>query len=128
MTNSVSSGGNTLGKDAFLQLMVTQMQYQDPLQPQDNSQFIAQLAQFSALEQMTNIAQGQTQEVSQLQSMQTMTQLSFEHQLMGTSVQVTDSSGNTVSGTVTSIKFVNEDPQLVVNGSTYPLSSLAQMG
>lgn len=49
---------NALGKDAFLQLLVTQMQYQDPLDPQDNSQYLSQLAQFSALEQMTNVSEG----------------------------------------------------------------------
>ena len=42
---------DTLGKDAFLKLLVTQMRYQDPLDPQDNSQYLSQLAQFSALEQ-----------------------------------------------------------------------------
>ena len=49
---------STLGKDAFLQLLVTQMKYQDPLDPQDNGEYLAQLAQFSALEQMTNVADG----------------------------------------------------------------------
>lgn len=47
-----------LGKDAFLQLLVTQLKNQDPLAPQDNSSYIAELAQFSALEQMTNVAKG----------------------------------------------------------------------
>ena len=47
---------NALGKDAFLLLLVTQMQNQDPLEPQDNGEYLAQLAQFSALEQMTNVA------------------------------------------------------------------------
>ena len=47
---------DALGKDAFLQLLVTQMQNQDPLDPQDNGEYLAQLAQFSALEQMTNVA------------------------------------------------------------------------
>ncbi|MDF9616643.1 flagellar hook assembly protein FlgD [Pseudomonas entomophila] len=41
---------NALGKDAFLQLLVTQMQHQNPLDPQDNGEFVAQLAQFSSLE------------------------------------------------------------------------------
>lgn len=46
-----------LGKDDFMNLLVTQMQYQDPLDPMDNSEMMAQMAQFSALEQMMNVAQ-----------------------------------------------------------------------
>ena len=45
-----------LDKDAFLSLLVTQMQYQDPLSPMDNTEYLAQLAQYSSLEQMTNVA------------------------------------------------------------------------
>lgn len=48
---------NTLGKEAFLKLLVTQMQYQDPLNPNTDTEFVAQLAQFSALEQMQNLSQ-----------------------------------------------------------------------
>jgi flagellar basal-body rod modification protein FlgD len=44
-----------LGREAFLQLLVTQLRHQDPLQPQANGEFIAQLAQFSSLEQLTHI-------------------------------------------------------------------------
>jgi flagellar basal-body rod modification protein FlgD len=44
-----------LGRDAFLQLLVTQMSHQNPLQPQEDGAFIAQLAQFSSLEQLTDI-------------------------------------------------------------------------
>lgn len=47
-----------MGKDAFMQLLVTQMAYQNPLEPMENTEFIAQLAQFSALEQQQNIAAG----------------------------------------------------------------------
>ena len=45
----------SLGKDAFLQLLVTQMTHQDPTQPKADGEFIAQLAQFSSLEQLTEI-------------------------------------------------------------------------
>ncbi len=51
-----------MDKDAFINLLVTQMKYQDPLEPMDNSEMLAQLAQFTALEQMLNVAQtGQKQ-------------------------------------------------------------------
>jgi len=46
---------NELGKDAFLSLLVTQLQHQDPLQPQDNAAFLAQLAQFTSVESLEQI-------------------------------------------------------------------------
>jgi flagellar basal-body rod modification protein FlgD len=120
-TSSVNAPGGSLGKNAFLQLMVTQMQYQDPLQPQDNSQFIAQLAQFTSLEQMTNIAQSNQQLLQ-------INQLNFEHQLLNTSVTVTDSKNNPVTGTVTGIQIINGEPNIVVQGQPYPMSALSQIG
>ena len=58
-TNS-ATGNQTLGKDAFLQLLVTQMRNQNPLDPQDNSEFVAQLAQFSSLEGITSLNESVT--------------------------------------------------------------------
>lgn len=55
-TTGKSSSG--LGMDAFLQLLVTQLQYQDPLSPMDDKEFVAELAQFSSLEQLTEINSG----------------------------------------------------------------------
>lgn len=56
-TSESTVGTGTLGKDAFLKLLTTQMQYQDPLNPTSDTEWIAQMAQFSALEAMQNMAQ-----------------------------------------------------------------------
>ncbi|MGY2341306.1 flagellar hook assembly protein FlgD [Pseudomonas sp. SDO5532_S415] len=50
-----ATGKKALGKDAFLQLLVTQLKNQNPLEPQDNGEFVAQLAQFSSLEGITTL-------------------------------------------------------------------------
>ena len=56
-TPALRKTDNAVGKDAFLQLLITQMRYQDPLSPMDNQAFLAQLAQFSSLEQMQQLNQ-----------------------------------------------------------------------
>lgn len=53
-----------LDKDTFIQLLVTQMKYQDPLNPMDNSEMLAQLAQFTALEQMMNVSQASQKQLA----------------------------------------------------------------
>lgn len=55
-----TSAPPALGKEVFLQLLVTQLQHQDPLDPQDNSEFLAQLAQFSSLESLQTISDDTT--------------------------------------------------------------------
>jgi len=54
--SSQATGKDELGKNDFLNLFVTQLQNQNPLEPMDNTQFLSQMAQFSSLEQMQNIA------------------------------------------------------------------------
>ena len=53
---SATRGTSAMGKDEFLNLLITQLKYQDPLSPMDNTEYVAQLAQFSTLEQMNNMS------------------------------------------------------------------------
>jgi flagellar basal-body rod modification protein FlgD len=54
-TNQITKAGDSMGRDAFLRLLTTQLQHQDPTKPQADGEFIAQLAQFSSLEQLTQM-------------------------------------------------------------------------
>jgi flagellar basal-body rod modification protein FlgD len=71
-TSSASSNRTGLGQDAFLKLLVTQLQNQDPMSPTDNTQFIAQLATFSSLEQLTTISSGIKSLSSEVASINTL--------------------------------------------------------
>ena len=74
-TNSpqgVASREQALGRDAFLRLLITQLQHQDPSRPIDDMNFIAQLAQFSSLEKLTEIADGVKALGDQIRASQTI--------------------------------------------------------
>jgi flagellar basal-body rod modification protein FlgD len=74
LTEAVNS---ELGKEEFLSLLITQLQNQDPLDPMDNSEFVAQLAQFSSLEQMTNLNSSYAEQSALIQSMNNNLTASF---------------------------------------------------
>jgi flagellar basal-body rod modification protein FlgD len=94
-TDSPTPGG-TLGKDDFLKLLTAQLRFQNPLSPLDDADFIGQMAQFSSLEQMTNVAEG-------------MERLGFSAQvgeavaLIGRTVEWEGPDGATLSGAVESV-------------------------
>jgi flagellar basal-body rod modification protein FlgD len=94
----------------FLQVLMTQLSYQDPLKPMDNEQFMAQMAQFSTLEEM----QQQNDSTDSLLTIQSATQ---SVGLLGTTVQVTTSTGTQI-GTVSTVTFASDGtPQLTVQAS-----------
>ena len=102
-TQKSSEKNNSMGKDDFLQLLVSELRNQDPLSPVDNKDTMAQLAQFSSLEQMTNIATAITG-LSQLLSQQSeMTLFSQAASFIGKEVSWMDSDGKVQSGVVESI-------------------------
>lgn len=110
---------NDLGKDAFLKILIAQLQNQDPTSPMEDKEFIAQMAQFTTLEQMTNL---NTQFTKFFQSYE-QSQFFANTQLMGKLIEwdelKEDSKGNvyidTMSGTVTAVKFKNGLAELVID-------------
>lgn len=110
-----SESGSTLGKDAFLQLLVTQMKYQDPLDPQDNSEYIAQLATFSQLEELQNMSN--TMQISQASS------LTGETVIMKTKSSVTGELMY-VTGTVDYVVIESNKAYLCINGGKYSIDDL----
>ena len=104
-----------LGKDDFLQLLVAQLTHQDPTSPLEDTQFVAQMAQFTSLEQLTNMNR----------SFETLNKLigdSSAVNVVGKQVDIEQSSG-TVSGTITAATRGN-NPQVQVNGRWYAWSDV----
>ncbi len=71
------TGNSELGKDAFLQLLITQLQHQDPTNPMDDREFISQMAQFSSLEQMQNMTKAMESLLASQQQTQMMSYTTF---------------------------------------------------
>ena len=107
-------GSNTLDKDAFLQLLVAQMKYQDPLEPTSNTEYISQYATFSELEQMQNMSASMD--------------LFRASSLVGETVllKVKDSQGRetTVQGNVDYVVYEGNKAYLSVNGDLYSMDDL----
>jgi flagellar basal-body rod modification protein FlgD len=122
-----SSLGSQLGEDAFLKLLTTQLQNQDPLHPMDDTQSVAQLAQFSSVQAMTELKSAFGAFQSNFSVMQSAG-------LLGKTVsaQSTDAHGNvtSVTGVVKTISVINGQPEftladksgkLLVDGKGNPL-------
>ena len=113
-SHSGRTASSTLDQDAFLQILVTQLQNQDPINPQDDTEFIGQMAQFSVLEQM--------------QMLNSQTTLSSAAALIGKTVSalMSDPQGVTyrLAGIVNSVVTQDGQPYLLVNGESIPYSSI----
>lgn len=115
-TTYASKKNDSLGKDEFLQLLVTQLKYQDPLKPMDDKEFIGQMAQFSSLEQMQNLNN----------SFVTNKAMS----LMGKYVEGTieeDGEATEIAGYVESIRVAGSSAYAVVNGKDVPMESIYEI-
>ena len=114
LKNTSKTSNNGMDKDAFLQLLVAQMKYQDPLEPTSNTEYIAQYAQFSQVEQLQNMASS--------------TDLARASSLVGKEVYIktTTSSGETkyVQGKVDYVVYENNKAYLSIEESLYSLDDL----
>ena len=103
-TTQASSKAASLGKDDFLKLFVAQLQHQDPMNPMEDSDFMGQMAQFSTLEQITNVA--------------TANQMSQSLGLLGKTVTYVDSDRVAHTGVVQAVDSKGGLPKLTVDGVT----------
>ena len=107
---------NELGKDDFLKLMLTELKFQDPMNTKSDKEFIAQLAQFSSLEQTTKLADtmGVNAQFNQLAQMSS---------LVGKSVVINDpDTSQTATGPITEARLVDGKVQIGFNGKMYDTS------
>lgn len=106
---------NVLGKDDFLKLLITQLQNQDPTSPMENTEFISQMAQFSSLEQMTNMSSSFSKMAAYISSSEATSTL-------GKTVEL-DIGDTNVQGVVEGVTR-GENPQILVNGMYYSMDKI----
>ena len=118
---STGAGSASADKDMFLKLLVAQMKYQDPMNPTDSSEFLAQSAQFTALEKMSTTAEQVTQLVG--------LQMAFgASSLVGRTVSYPMEDGTSVSGAVSSVTFTSTGPILTVDGVEVAFTDVTSVG
>jgi flagellar basal-body rod modification protein FlgD len=113
--------GAELGKDAFLKLLVAQLQHQDPGNPMDSSAFMGQLAQFSSLEQMTNVATA----VDKLTASNTVTQ---SVGLLGHELVFARADGSAGHGVADGVALLDGKVTIDVAGETVALADITAVG
>jgi len=107
----------TMGQQEFLKLLVTKMSAQDPMNPQQDTEFIAQMAQFSALEQSKTMQ-------SDMASLRAQQQVLTANGLIGRNVTLNDGQTNIGDGVVQSIAMNGGEPMVVVGGKNYSLDEV----
>ncbi len=121
-------GGSQMGKEAFMELLVQQLNNQDPLSPMDNDKFIAQLTQLSSLEGIQNLNDNMVGLAMLQQGNALMSQLTQSSALIGKEVTYIDlNTGEEQTGTVLSVKIEDGLAVLNIDGEDVPLASVIEI-
>lgn len=107
----------TLGQDDFLKLLATQLAAQDPMAPTDSTAFVAQMASFSSLQQMSMLNTNFT-------SFSKGQDANSAPQYLGKQITATDAAGNAVTGIATAVQIQAGAATVTINGSDYPLGAI----
>ena len=102
-----------LGQDEFIKILVTQLTAQDPLNPQKDTEFVGQMAQFSAME----TTKAMQNEIATLRA----------NSLIGQKVEVKVERSDNVSGEVTGVDSANGEPRIIIEGVSYPVSNVVRV-
>jgi flagellar basal-body rod modification protein FlgD len=120
-TSTVTTGSNTLSSTDFMNVMLAQLQQQDPLNPTDSNQMLTQMSEISTLQSNQALT-------TNLQGLTLQQSIASGSSMMGKTVLGTDAQGNSTGGTVTSVKVVNQSVMLELNsGGELPLSGVTQI-
>jgi len=106
-TDPSSMPNSGINEQDFIKLFVSELQFQDPMQPLDNSQFLTQLAQFVSIEQ-------QSEQVTGINNLLTLDSSFLSLNLLNHSVEVTNQDGSTTNGKVTGLQYTSNGVQLTV--------------
>ena len=120
-----TKGSSSLDKDAFLNLLVTQLRYQDPLNPMEDREFIAQTAQFTTLEQMTNINRNFAK-FMQMQAISNAAAL-IGKEVSYLTIDETTGEVDTLSGIVTQVKFAEGSAFLTIDDRDIPIELMVSV-
>ena len=120
--SAIASVGNSqsLGTDQFLKLFTKQVQMQNPMEPMNNTDFLAQLAQFSSVEQMSNLNASFEKLLGVQQALQAGS-------LVGKMVNYTDSSGTSGQGRVTGVRLTADGPVLMLGNKQVTISQVTSI-
>ena len=112
-----------MGMEDFLKILLTQLTFQDPLKPMDNQEFMAQMAQFTSLEQTQQLNEKMSTLIANQAALQSVG-------LIGRTVDITADAGFSITGTVTALSLTGDAPSLTLTtdaGATLSNVSLSQI-